>query len=55
MLLLRPQGGRCPGGRRRPFDQGRLDPRRRRNVSPFVRLPQIRIEHHCAERLRDVS
>ena len=29
--------------------------RRRRNASPLVRLPQMRIEHHCPERLRDES
>ena len=28
---------------------------RRRKASPLVRLPQMRIEHHCPERLREAS
>jgi hypothetical protein len=37
------------------LDQGRRAPVRRLNASPLVRLPQMRIEHHCPERLREAS
>ena len=38
-----------------PSDQGRRALLRRRKTSPLVRFPQMRIEHHCPERLREES
>jgi hypothetical protein len=40
-----------PSGQARATDSRR----RRRKVSPLVRLPQMRIEHHWLDRLREVS